>query len=298
MGFGVTGAWDLRRFRLWSLLLFFLGNLGQRSDLVAFIQFHDANALRIPPHYADLIDVRAVYHALGGDQHDVIIVTYRHNADHQAVAVSRANVPDALASAALFAIAHLRPDHIALRGLRLFRSFGNRLAGRFLPLGFRCFLPGNVGSKGGSFAIAVFAHRKQIALGICNDHADDLIAFLQFDALDTARIPAHGAGLPFIEADRHPVPRAQNHLVAGLGQDDADERVAFIQVDADDTAAPGAAVFLQHRLFHDAAPRRHHKVPVGIKPPHRDHAGDFLLRFQREDVGNRPADAGPTHLRY
>ncbi len=76
-----------------------------------------------------------------------------------------------------------------------------------------------------------------------------------------------------------PLPRAQQHLVARLRQGHADQRVALVEADADDAARLGPAVVRQRRLLHHAAARRHEQTAVALEAAHRDDAGDLLVRL-------------------
>src|SRR5262249_50668851 len=80
----------------------------QRGNLVAFIQVHDAHALRVATDDANFVDVRAVDHALRSDQHDVVVVADGKNADHWTVTFRGTDVAHPFAPAALLAIAHRR----------------------------------------------------------------------------------------------------------------------------------------------------------------------------------------------
>src|SRR5205085_645878 len=84
----------------------FLGDLGDGGDLVAFVEVHDADALGIAADHANFGYARAIDHSLRGNEHDLVIGTHRHDADHQPVALGGANVAHALAAAALLAVAH------------------------------------------------------------------------------------------------------------------------------------------------------------------------------------------------
>src|SRR5213076_1360699 len=75
-------------------------------DLVGFVEVHDTGALGVATDDADFAHVRPVHHALGGDQDDVLVVADRNDADDGAVAVGGADIANALAAAALLAVAH------------------------------------------------------------------------------------------------------------------------------------------------------------------------------------------------
>src|SRR5439155_25172571 len=57
---------------------------------------------------ADLADTRAVHHALGRDDHDLMIGVNGNDADHLAVAFAGADIADTLAAAALLPVTHVR----------------------------------------------------------------------------------------------------------------------------------------------------------------------------------------------
>src|SRR4029077_20281361 len=55
--------------------------------------------------------------------------------------------------------------------------------------------------------------------------------------------------------------------------------------------------FFKRGLLDDSAARRHQQVMIFAELAHWNHAADLLLRFEREHVGNRPAQACSAHLR-
>ena len=85
--------------------------------------------------------------------------------------------------------------------------------------------------KGRAFAVTVFADGKQIALRIGHDHTDHLIVVGQGNAPNAAGIAARGQGLILVEADRHALPRAQDHLISRPHQGHADERVPVVKAE-------------------------------------------------------------------
>src|SRR5439155_6806049 len=131
---------------------------------------------------------------------------------------------------------------------------------------------------------------------IGDHHADDFVGLHEADAFDAAGVAAHGTGVGLGEANGHALPRAQDNFVTGLSQDHVDQRVALFEGDADDAAALGPAVVYERGFFHDAAARRHEQVLVFLEAAHGNYAGDLLLGFERQDVGNRPPGAGAAHL--
>src|SRR5262249_28292919 len=127
-------------------LLLFLHDLRDRGDLVALVQVHDAHALRVAADDADLADVRAVDHAPGRDEQDVVA---------GALGLGRAAVAHAFTAAALFAVVHRRT---LLGGLVLLRfpRWGRRRVGHPGRGRHRLFLvltvlvglrPGGVGAE-------------------------------------------------------------------------------------------------------------------------------------------------------
>src|SRR5262249_54562069 len=153
--------------------------------------------------------------------------------DHRAVAVAGADVADALAAAALFAVLHRRP--LAAPFVLAGRLVGRRLLGGFRG-GVALVLcgPGGGGPAGGPLAEAVGTDRQQAALRVGDHHADHLVVAGQVDALDAAGVAPHRAGVGLAEADRHAGAGRQQDLVPGADQGHADERVALVQRDADD----------------------------------------------------------------
>src|SRR5262249_19605784 len=277
-------------------LVLFARHLGNRRDAVPLLEVHDAHALRVATDHANLPDVRAVDHAAGRDEHDVVVAHRRH-ADHGTIAFAGADVAQALAAAALLAVAHRRAvlDDLAfaLRGWLLVGLFDNVLG---LPRG-RFLGAGSVGPKRRPLAKALFTDGEQEALRVGDHHADDLVALLHGDALDAFGIAAHRAGLGLVEADGHAEPRAEQHLVTRLRQGHVNQGVPLFETNADDAALLGPAVVFQRRLLDQAASRRHQQVIVALEATHRNHAGDLLLGLERQHVGDGPADAGPAHFR-
>src|SRR5262249_36003034 len=129
-----VGGWGLRgglgRRCGWADVLF-MRHFGDRGDLVALVEVHDADALGVAADDPDLADVGAVDHALGGDEHDVVGLANRGDADHRTVALAGADIAQALAAAALLAIAHAR----AIFGGFPFRRWGGFLGRRLRLLG-------------------------------------------------------------------------------------------------------------------------------------------------------------------
>src|SRR5437899_1718346 len=165
----------LRRRRFCRLVrrlfhIVFLGHLGKRRDLVAVVEVHDAHALGITADDADLAHVSAVDHALHRDEHDVVVLADGGNADHRAVAFRGANVAQALATAALLAVAHggsvlgafFAGSFFALGAFR-----GGWLWRRGFFHGFFAFnlrhFAGDIGAERRAFAVAVFTNREQEA---------------------------------------------------------------------------------------------------------------------------------------
>src|SRR5262245_20106052 len=255
-----------------------LRHLSQRRDLVPLVEVHDAHALGVAADLADLVRVGAVDHPLRGDEHDVVAVADADDADHRAVALGRADVAQPLAAPALLAVAHPRSDHALLaRRLvgRLLRRLGRLLGLRLGRLGRQ------VGAERRPLAVAVLAHRQQVTLRVGHDHADDVVAVGQVDALDAPAGAAHRPGVGLVEADGHALAGAEHYLVARLRQRHVDEAVALLQVDADDAALLGPAVRLEGGLLHQAVACRHHQVAVGVEAAHRDDAADLLVGPQR-----------------
>ena len=155
---------------------------------------------------------------------------------------------------------------------------------------------GGVRAERRPLAVAVLAHRQQLAFRVGDDHADDLVAVDQVDALDALGVAAHRPGVGFGEANRHALARAEHDFVAGPDQGHVDQRVAFFQVDADHAALPRPAVFRQLRLLDQTVLRGHEQVRVLFEVANRDHALDFLLGLERQHVGDRPPAAGPRRF--
>ena len=61
--------------------------------------------------------------------------------------------------------------------------------------------------------------------------------------------------------------------------------------------ALGRLYSFERRLLDDAAARGHEQVLVVLEMTHGNDAGDLFLFPQRQHVGDRPAGAGPAHLR-
>src|SRR5581483_6133762 len=184
-----------------------------------------------------------VYHALGGDEHDVIVVAHGGDPDDRAVAFAGADVAHAFAAAALFAVTHGRAvfDGLVFRS-GLVDHFLSRLFRCLFGIGFHGDLARDIGPERCTFAVAVFADRQQVAVRIRDDHADDFVSLLQVDAAHALGVATHRPGLRFVEANGHAVAGAEHDLVAGLRHDHVDERVAIFEVDANDAAALGPAV--------------------------------------------------------
>src|SRR5262249_33092978 len=150
-----------------------------RSDLIALIQSHDADALGVATHHTDFTYVCPVDHALHRDEHDVVAFAYGDGADYRPVAVARADVSQTFATTALLTVAHVSS---ILGGFGEFsfrrqwflraRSFW-LLAFRF---GFGRLFASDVGAERRPLAVAVFTDCQQESFQVGHDHVDDFIA--------------------------------------------------------------------------------------------------------------------------
>src|SRR5262249_53764888 len=265
--------------RRWLCFGIFACNLCDRGDRIAFVEIHDADALRVSPDNPDFVDVCPIDHALSGDEHNIIVVMHADNANHQAIALAGANVANALAAAPLLAIAHIRPiaADLALQirfGRGFLGWFLRHVVGNLLDIGFSRLFAGHVGAERRALPESIFAERQKIAARVGDHHADNFVVLLKRDPLDPFGITAHGASLRLVKANRHSLSGAEYNFVSGLRLYYTDERVAIFEMNADNASALGTAIFLERRLFHEAPPRGHQQVAIGSKTSYGNEAGN------------------------
>ncbi|MPN49567.1 hypothetical protein SDC9_197189 [bioreactor metagenome] len=87
---------------------------------------------------------------------------------------------------------------------------------------------GGIFAKIGSFAVAVFSHRKQVTALADDVHPNHIIAGSEGDSAYAAGGPSHRANVVFVEADGLAHPGHDDHLIAAVGQLHFDEFVPFV----------------------------------------------------------------------
>ena len=85
--------------------VFFLRHADDGGQRVAFVEAHDPHALRVAADDADVADGDALDLAAGGHHQQLVVVVDADDADHRAVALGGLDVAEALAAAALRAVA-------------------------------------------------------------------------------------------------------------------------------------------------------------------------------------------------
>ena len=105
----------------------------------------------------------------------------------------------------------------------------------------------------GALAKAVFSRREHaLRFVLGHEHGDQLLAFLEHHASNTARLPTHRADIVLVESNGFAAVAEEHHIVLAVGQRSADEVVAFVEVDRNDARLAWVAEILQRRLLHRA----------------------------------------------
>ena len=89
-------------------------------------------------------------------------------------------------------------------------------------------------------------------------HRDHFVVVAQRDAADAVGGPSHRPHIGLVEADRHPVARAEEDLFLAVGHLDGDDRVPLVDPHRDDAAGAGIAERRQVGLLDDALAAAHH----------------------------------------
>ena len=75
-----------------------------------------------------------------------------------------------------------------------------------------------------SLSVSTLGHGQQRPLRLHGSHRDDLVPLPEVDTSDPVGGAAHGAGIGFLEPDRHPVTSADEHLALAIRQLGSDDR--------------------------------------------------------------------------
>src|ERR1017187_3631189 len=255
--------WTGRRPVLPSLLQWeqvrFVGGrlLGFRQDaggghLVAFLQIHQADALRGAPGLPDGGRLDADDLAVLADNHDVGILLHQQNAHYAPGLVGGLHVDDALAAA------------------------GNQA----------------VGCQRGALAVTVFGDGEEQPFLLSHLHADQVIVRVETHTAHAARLAAHGAHVFLAEAYGLAPVGSQEHVVVAVRDLGADEFVAVVQRDGDDAARHGVVELGELAFLDDAVFGDHHDVLVGDEILDAEEGPGFLVILQVDEVAEVLALAG------
>ena len=148
-------------------------------------------------------------------------------------------------------------------------------------------------------ALAVALGRDRQDLGVRREciHADDLIAVVEADALDTAGRAAHRAHIVLAEDNGHAPLRAEDHVALAVRELDADELVIVIEVDGVEAALVQVLELDEARLLDDAFLRGHEEVGIRIEALDLDDRRDLLVLLELQQVDDGRAFRRAARLR-
>src|SRR6185436_9957430 len=241
----------------WRLLVFLLDEPRNRYHLVVVADVDDLDPLRGAADGADVVGQHPQDHALLRDDQQLVAGLDVGDADDGAVAVGGGDVDDADPAARLDAI--------------------------LLDLG--------------ALAVAALGHRQQGADRLHRLHGDDVIVAAQRDAADAVGGAAHRPHVGLLEADRHAVARADEHLAGAVGLLHGNHRVALLDAHRDDAAGARVAEAGQRGLLDHAAQRPHDDELVFLELFDRQRRRDLLAFLHRHQVGDRLALAVGADVR-
>src|ERR1022692_2211452 len=215
------------------------------GHLVAFLQIHQADALRGAPGLANGGRLDPDDLAVLADDHDVGILLHQENAHHAPGLVGGLHVDDTLAAA------------------------GNQAVGR----------------QRGALAVAVLGDGKEQSFLLGHFHANQVIVRVETHGAHAARLPAHRADVFLAEADGMAAVGGEEHVVVAVSNLGADEFVAFVQRDGDDAARHGVIELGEFALLDDAVLGDHDDVLVGDEILNAEEGLGLFVGLQVDEVG-------------
>src|ERR1019366_5788965 len=222
------------------------------SDLVAFFQIHQTDALGGASGLANGGRLDADDFAVLADDHDVGILLHEENAHHAPGLVGGLHVDDALAAARGEAVVFER----------------------------------------GALAVTVLGDGEEQPVLLDHFHADEVIVAGETHGANAARLAAHGADVLLAEADSLASVGGEEHVVVAVGDLGAEEFVAIVQRHGDDAARHGVVELGEFALLDDAVFGDHHDVLVGDEILDAEEGLGLLVGLQVDEVGEVLALAG------
>src|SRR5690606_38474791 len=148
----------------------------------------------------------------------------------------------------------------------------------------------------GALAVAVFRGGQNLRTLPGNQHGHQTLPFGQAHTAHTAGGTAHRPDVGLLETGHLAAVGEQHDLLAAIGQGSADQDVALVQIQRDQTNTALTTELRQRGLLHGAVGGGHEHVPALGVLLYRQHGGDELALFQRQQVDQRPAAGGTRGL--